>query len=69
MVQELDPDDLPVVMPYHDDVKNLDAPCAAFTDALIGADVALPSSCGIYTREGKKKEGRPRHKLIGWDAS
>ena len=64
VVQELDPDDLPVVMPYHDDIKNLDAPCAAFTDNLIGADVALPSSCGTIQGKVKRRKVDPDTNLL-----
>ena len=48
LVQEFDPDDLPVVMPYHDDIKNLDAPCVALSDTLVGADVTLPTLEGHH---------------------
>lgn len=41
MVQELDPDDLPVVIPQHDDIKNLDVPCAALMDGKIDPESSM----------------------------
>ena len=63
-VQELEPDDLPVIIPYHDDINHLDAPCAAFTDTLIGADVMLPSSCGSVKGKVKRRKGDPETNLL-----
>ena len=64
MVQEFDPDDLPVVMPCHDDIRNLDAPCAAFADALIGADVTLPSANGQVTGNVKRRKIDPETNML-----
>lgn len=66
LVQEFDPDDLPVVMPLHDDIKNLDAPCAEFTDSLIGADVTLPSADGqVRGKVKRRKIDQESNMLLG----
>lgn len=64
MVQELDPDDLPVVMPYHDDVGNLDAPCASFVDNLSGASVDLPGPRGQVHGKVKRRKVDPEINLL-----
>ena len=64
IVQELDPDDLPVVMPYHDDIKNVDAPSASLNDTLLGAEVAIPSSDGFITGKVKRRKIDPTTKML-----
>ena len=59
LVQEFDPDDLPVVMPCHDDIRNLDAPCASLTDTLLGAEVTLPSAEGHVQGKVKRRKIDP----------
>ena len=64
LVQEIDPDDLPVVMPYHDDLKNLDAPCAALKDSLLGAEVMLPTPQGLINGKVKRRKVDPSTNLL-----
>ena len=64
MVQEFDPDDLPMVMSFHDDVRNLDAPCVAFTDTLLGADVTLPSADGHVQCKVKRRKVDPETNML-----
>ena len=64
IVQELDLDDLPVVMPYHDDIKGLDAPVTAFNDNLIGADVSIPGPDGTMLGKVKRRKTDPETNLL-----
>ena len=64
MVQEFDPDDLPVVMPYHDDLRNLDAPSAMINDTLIGASVDLPGPNGQVHGMVKRRKVDPATNLL-----
>ena len=56
LVQEIDPDDIPVVMPYHDNIKGLDAPSAILNDSLLGAEVTLPSPQGLINGKVKRRK-------------
>ena len=64
IVQEFDPGDLPVVMPCHDDIKNLDAPAAALNDTLIGADIAIPGPDGDIRGKVKRRKVDPATNLL-----
>ena len=64
LIQEFDPEDLPVTMPFHDDIKNLDAPCASLTDSLLGAEVTLPTSDGYVSGKVKRRKVDPSTNLL-----
>ena len=64
LVQEIDPEDLPIVMPSHDNIANLDAPCTSLKDTLLGAEVTLPTSDGYVEGEVKHRKVDPSTKLL-----
>ena len=64
LVQEFDSDDIPVVMPFHDDVRNLDAPCASLTYTLLGAEVTLPSADGHVQGKVKRRKVDPETNML-----
>ena len=64
LVQEVDPNDLPVVMPYHDDVRSLDAPCTSLDDTLLRAEVTLPTSDGYVNGKVKRRKVDPLINLL-----
>ena len=66
LVQEFDPDDLPVLMPYHDDISGLDAPCAELNDNLIGSNVAIPGPDGdTHVTVKRRKVNHDTNLLLG----
>ena len=66
VLQEMDQDDLPTYMPYHDEVKHLDPPCAELNDNLIGAEVNIPTEDGhMLGKIKKRKRDHETNLLIG----
>ena len=66
IVQEVDDDNYPITMPYHDDVHGLDAPCAELQDNLVGAEVNIPTEDGnILGKVKKRKRDHETNMLIG----
>ena len=53
-------------MPYHDDVRNLDAPCACATlnNTLLGAEVTLPTPDRYVRGEIKKRKVNPTSNML-----
>ena len=56
VIQELDEDDSPVTMPYHDKIPNLNTPCLEYQGNLVGAEVSVPTKDGHIQGKVKKRE-------------
>ena len=51
-------------MPPHDNIANLDAPCASLKDNLLGAEVALSTPSGYVNGKVKRRKVDPSTKLL-----